>query len=432
MLQQMLVRAPRLRSHAFVLLDLAVRPALLLFRLERPPSDPAGIPALEDKTDEFNKAAERYYSEHSDPKQLLEKPFSEPDAVLSRRLIDVGVLMDGLRMLPGDTVLELGAGSCWLSHILNKFGCRTIAVDVSPSALAIGQEAFRRDPQTNWQLEPRFLSYEGRRLPVPDASVDRIILHDAYHHLPNAAQIMREMRRVLRSDGIVGMSEPGRGHAASRPSLAEAAATGVLENELVLEDVAELALSCGFVAARVIIANRPPVFEIDAADLRPFMGGRGFSQYWRALTASLDGHHFILLFAGDPIPTTRRPRLLRARFGAPSLVRMEVGRSAHFTLTVQNAGDTRWLAAANTAGWTRLGAHLYRVDQKVRIDVDFDWLRVAIPGDVEPDEVVRLAIELPPIDTPGEYLVAFDVVIEGIAWFADRGSMPVEIPCRVV
>jgi len=64
--------------------------------------------------------------------------------------------------------------------------------------------------------------------------------------------------------------------------------------------------------------------------------------------------------------------------------------------------------------------------------VDFDWLRVALPSDVAPDETVRLSVQLPPIERPGEYLVAFDLVIEGVAWFADRGSTPVEIPCQVV
>jgi ubiquinone/menaquinone biosynthesis C-methylase UbiE len=67
-----------------------------------------------------------------------------------------------------------------------------------------------------------FLPYDGQTLPVADASVDRIVLYDAFHHIPNQERLLREMRRVLRPDGIVAMSEPGRGHSTSppRPKLA--------------------------------------------------------------------------------------------------------------------------------------------------------------------------------------------------------------------
>jgi SAM-dependent methyltransferase len=433
MLHAMLARAPRVRSQAFAALDLVARPALFMFRLERPRSDAAAAATLASRTDDFNKAAETYYAQHADSAQLLEKPFSEPDA-LPRRLIDVGVLIDGMRLSPGDTVLDLGAGTCWLSHLLNRYGCRTIAVDVSTSALALGRQVFERDPRTNWQLDPQFLPYDGHRLPIADGSVDRIVLYDAYHHLPNPADLLREMRRVLAPDGIVGMSEPGRGHAGSAPSVAEAQVTGVLENELALEDIGEAARSCGFAAARVIVANRLPAFEIEMADLRSFMGGKGFARYWQALSAGLDGHHYILLFAGDPVPSTTRPKLLRARLRPASpMARMQQGITGRLMLTLHNAGDTRWLAAANAPGWTRLGAHLYAEHSAGRPStlLDFDWLRVALPADVDPDGMVRISVQLPAIDRPGEYLLVFDLVIEGVAWFADRGSMPLEVPCRV-
>ena len=415
-------RSPRLRSLALSALDLAARPILLPFRLGRPRSDTAAAVSLEARTDEFNRAAESYYATLTDAERLLDKPFSEPDA-LARRLIDIGVLIDAMRLRPGDTVLDLGAGSCWLSHLLNRFGCRTIAVDVSRSALQVGKQLFDRDPRTNWSLEPRFLAYDGRTLPVADGSVERVLLYDAYHHLPNPAHLMREMRRVLVADGIVAMSEPGRGHAASAPSVAEAEATGVLENELALEDIAELALASGFSSARVVVAGRPPAYEIEAGALRAFMGGRGFARYWKHLCANLDGHHYLLLFAGDPMPTTSRPKLLRASIRH---VESRVG-SRVIVLDLHNAGDTRWLSSAGAPGWTRLGAHLRRGGALV----DFDWLRVALPSDVAPDTVVRVAVELPVIADPGSYSIVFDLVIEGVVWFADRGSRSVEVPWQV-
>jgi SAM-dependent methyltransferase len=448
-------RAPGLRSFALDVIDVAARSLLWPFRVSRPPSDARAAARLDRQTDVFNEAAERYYSAHADSAQLLDKPFSEP-AALARRLIDVGVLIDAMRLEPGDTVLELGAGTCWLSQLLNRFGCRTISVDVSPTALALGRQMFDRDPRTNWSLDPQFLPYDGRALPVADASIDRLVLYDAYHHLPNPGRLMKEMRRVLTPEGIVVMSEPGRGHAASAPSVAEAAATGVLENELVLEDIAELALRSGFSSARVVVAGRPPLVEIDAAQLRPFMGGRGFARYWKQLCASLDGHHYLLLFAGEPEPTTRRPKLLRAELRVASARAPTVPRGAARTmlLDVHNAGDTRWIAADGVPGWTRVGAHLYRrVDGRAstaaataRVGpietkgpgpaplelVDFDWLRVALPGDLAPGQQIRIAATLPAIDRTGTYQAVFDPVIEGRLWFAERGSMPCEVLWTVV
>jgi SAM-dependent methyltransferase len=415
------------RAAALAAVEAAVRPLMLPFRLGRPPSMMDRLSVLEPKTDELNHAAERYFASYLDPHHLLNKPFSEPESV-ARYLIGAGVLIDSLRIEPGDTILELGAGSCWFSHLLNRHGCRTIAVDVSPTALALGRMLFERDPNTDWTLEPLFLPYDGHRLPVSDASVNRVVLYDAYHHLPNPRELTREMRRVLGPEGIVGMAEPGRGHARSASSVAETA-TGVLENELSLEDVAELALACGFQAVRVVIEPSRPIMEIDAGKLRSFMGGHGFARYWRDLCAELDGHHYILLFAGDPAPTTRRPKRLKAVFGLlgdRDEIHVRSDETVHIAFDVTNAGDTRWLSANERPGWTRLGAHLHRADL-ARTPVDFDWFRESLPRDISPGERLVFGVTLPPLRASGSYIVTFDLVIEGVAWFAQRGSVPLEI-----
>ena len=229
------------------------------------------------------------------------------------------------------------------------------------------------------------------------------------------------------------MSEPGRGHARSASSITESAATGVLENELSIEDVADLALEAGFAAARVAVATHTPLLEIDASDLRRFMGGRGFARYWRNLCAALDGHHYILLFAGAAEPTTRQPRRLNAVIrphGSPvtSIRRSDAG---HVQFDIHNAGDTVWVSSEASAGWTRVGLHVYRADDR-RTLVDYDWVRMPLPGDVPPERTVRVDVTIPAIETPGDYVIVVDLVIEGVAWFADRGSVPFELAWRVV
>jgi SAM-dependent methyltransferase len=303
---------------------------------------------------------------------------------------------------------------------------------VSPTALLLAQRLFERDPGTKWSLKPEFIAYDGRTLPLDNSTVDRVVIYDAYHHVPNPARVLGELRRVLKADGIVAMSEPGRGHTDSESSRLEAA-TGVLENELVLEDIAELALSNGFMAAKVIVASNTPLLEIDVRELRAFMGGRGFAAYWKSLCAQLDGHHYILLFAGDPQPTTRQPRRLRAIIRPARTsrsIRVRSGDRATIVVLLHNAGDTVWLHEPNEAGWTRFGAHLHRANPS-RSLIDFDWLRAPLPHRVAPRASVRVTASLPPIDAPGEYIITADLVIEGKAWFAECGSMAVHIRCSV-
>src|ERR1044072_7946245 len=126
----------RLQRAALGILDPWLRFALLPFRRQRRGSRTSENPQHIARTAEYNAAAERYYAEFPDRTFLLNKPFSEP-ASLSKHLIDTGILLTTLQVTPGDTVVEIGAGTCWLSQLLNRYGCRTIAIDVSPTALAI-------------------------------------------------------------------------------------------------------------------------------------------------------------------------------------------------------------------------------------------------------------------------------------------------------
>ncbi len=304
-------RWPVVQKVALRLLDAAYGVALLPFRRTRVTGRAAERPAVVANTAAYNEAAERYFAAVADPTFLLDKPFSDT-ALAAKHLIDAGVLIDAMRLRPGDVVAELGAGSCWLSHMLNRFGCRTISIDVSPSAVALGRQLFERDPRTNWTLEPAFLAYDGRRVPLEDAGCDRIVMNDAFHHIPNQRELLSEMHRVLRDDGVVAMSEPGYGHAAAAHSVAEAE-SGVLENELVLEDLAALAAAVGFGETTVVVASPLVRHELPARDLGAFMGGKGFATSWKALCSGLEQHHYILLHKGAAHPTTRRPGRLTAR-----------------------------------------------------------------------------------------------------------------------
>ncbi len=416
---------PLIAAAAERLLRLALPPGTDV--TPRPPAVDLGA-----RTDELNAAAERYYAARDDRAYQLGKPFSDPFEP-PQYLFNAGTLLHWLRVGPGDTVAEIGAGAGWLSHFLNLYGCRTLAIDVSASALALGRERFAADPRTQWDLDPAFLVYDGRVLPAADASCDRIVLHDAFHHLPNAAELVAEMARILAPGGIVAMSEPGRFHSQSEGARAEVEDAGVLENDVVVEDLAVLARRCGFSRVTVVPITLRLPFEVEAEGFVDFLRGDRLLEYWQALGQQLLGHHYILLYKGEPLPTTRRPGLLRAELrlldSLPAVV--SSGERVPVRIAVRNAGDTLWLCTQQRrAGWARLGAHLETPEEPA--GYLNDWLREELPRDLAPGEAAEAAFELTAPVRPGRYRIVFDLVAEQITWFAERGSTPLTAEIRVI
>ncbi len=420
-LRQTFRQFPLARDIVHGAMSVFYRAALIPFGRNRPSGAAGDAPDLVAKTDELNAAAERYFAEFEDVEFILGKPFTDEPG-FGRHLFSLGVLVDGLRLRRRDLVVEFGAGTCWVSHFLNKFGCKTISIDVSQTALRLGEELFRRDPATRWDVGPEFRAYDGHRLPLGDATCDRIIVLDAFHHVPNQRQILTEFHRILRPDGIVGMSEPGRGHAHTCASQMEVSKHGVLENELVVEDVAALAVACGFHAAHVVVGSLDALWEIPAGEVGAFIQGKGFPKFWDHHSDALLAHHHLLLYKGDPRPTTRQPKATGARLTIRGAQMMEIpaGMPLGVTVEVENTAETRWLSAEGE-GWTRLGVHLYRGDSPGEL-VNYDWLRVRLPRNVNQHERVVMPVQLPAIPDPGTYTVVFDIVIEGVMWLGDRGS----------
>ncbi len=382
------------------------------------------------RTDAFNAASDRYFAEHEDLPFLLGKPYTDTDH-FARRFFDIGVLAHWLRLAPGDVVMELGAGTCWLLQFLNRFGCPTIAVDVSPTALDMGRQLFERDALVNWDLDPRFLPYDGHRIPLPDNHVDRIILYDAFHHVPNQEEVLREMARVLKDGGIVAMREPAAGHSHTEESRREMDTWDVLENEI---DVAELeprALACGFSRMTVVPIDLPLSVEVPASGLRNFLAGHELRHYWALLATSMQSSTYIVLYKGEYRPTTRNPDNPRACI-EPAIDRLHATAGSPIPLQVRldNTGDTRWLSGSpDQRGATQLAAQLHGAGPDACIDAE--WSRTLVPRDVAPGEGLTLDVVLPAVDTPGEYRIVLDVIAEHVCWFGERGSPTADVPLTV-
>ncbi len=393
--------------------------------------------ALLARTDDLNEAAERYFATYSDPEFILGKPFTE-EGRLAHRFFDLGVLFHFLRLSPHDRVLELGAGTCWLSHFLNRYGCQTISVDVSKTALELGRTLFERDPATRWEAGPEFLVYDGRHIPLAAGAVDKIVLNDAFHHLPNPAEILREMARLLPNGGLVAMCEPGPGHAESEDSRREVETTGVLENEIVLGELEAMAREAGFTEVGLVPLSLDRARAVPLADASGLAATEALLDMWAGVGR---GTRYLVLQKGTWYPTTRSPGELRAEIEvvAPAgPVRLAPGEAARLRLRIANLGDTRWLATTvERPGWTRLGVHLYARRRSAEAGpppgelLDFDWLRVSLGADVDPGEERAVEVELPGLEGPGSYRLVLDLVAEHVVWFAQQGSPTAEVVVEV-
>ena len=104
---------------------------------------------------------------------------------------------DRLTSWNGRTVLDLGCGGGFMSEALAARGAKVIGVDVSRGAIGIAKRH-----AASGGLAIRYLVASGEGLPLPDASVDCVVCVDVLEHVRSLDQVLDEVRRVLRPNGV--------------------------------------------------------------------------------------------------------------------------------------------------------------------------------------------------------------------------------------
>lgn len=114
-------------------------------------------------------------------------------------------LLDALGLVPGMAVADIGAGSGRLTLPIARRIAPGIAygTDIQPEMLAFLEARARTERLTNLVG----ILGDPDRVMLPEASVDLVLLVDAYHEFEFPWEMMRSIRRALKPGGRVALVE---------------------------------------------------------------------------------------------------------------------------------------------------------------------------------------------------------------------------------
>ena len=127
--------------------------------------------------------------------------FETPDR---DKKLEIDRVMDLLKIAPGKTVADIGAGSGWFTVRAARRvgpGGTVVAEDINSQAIHFIEDRTRKEQLGNVRTllgvpdDPR----------LPPASVDAVLLLKVYHEIAHPVPFMRDVRAALRPGGRVGV-----------------------------------------------------------------------------------------------------------------------------------------------------------------------------------------------------------------------------------
>ena len=145
------------------------------------------------------------------------KEMAKLDNPARRALLPPQQVLDGIDLLPGQTLLDIGAGTGYFSlPALERVGeaGRVIAADLSEEMLA---ELERRLPPGEGRVETVLCGKDA--VPLPDRTAHRILLAFVFHEIPDQGRYVSKTARLLEEGGTVTVVEWRREETPAGPPL---------------------------------------------------------------------------------------------------------------------------------------------------------------------------------------------------------------------
>jgi 2-polyprenyl-3-methyl-5-hydroxy-6-metoxy-1,4-benzoquinol methylase len=357
---------------------------------------------------------------------LKSKPFHSFEET-PQVLVRLGWLLEGARLTRGLHIVEFGGGAGWLAATLWQMACHVTCVDASAAALELARQVFdERRPLLRWaEATCDTALTDGRTIALEDESMDRVICFDIFHHVPNQAEVLGEFFRVLRPGGMACFCEPGRYHSTMKPSQDEMANFRVLENDIVIEDIWQLARDAGFTGIDI----RPMIDPSYSLSMDGYLSlldaGRVGLRGREALISGTVSMSVFFLQKGTFAFDSRYPSLLGASIAAPASLEATAGVPVTLKVVCTNTGQARWLSKPPDSlqlGLVDVG--IMRCDANGTV-IERDWRRAPLPRDVEPGDSIDIACELT-FGEAGTFTVRADLVSEQLTWF-NAASDPIAV-----
>jgi demethylmenaquinone methyltransferase/2-methoxy-6-polyprenyl-1,4-benzoquinol methylase len=119
---------------------------------------------------------------------------------------------------PSDCVLDVATGTGMVAEALaRRSGCTIVALDQSDAMLAAAHDRLQRDPALASHIS--LVRGEAERLPFADGEFDALTFTYLLRYVDDPLATMRELTRVVKSGGRIGMVEFGVPHASALRAL---------------------------------------------------------------------------------------------------------------------------------------------------------------------------------------------------------------------
>jgi len=101
----------------------------------------------------------------------------------------------GRSSLDGLDMLDVGCSGGIVADELHRRGARMVGLDIDIPGLSKARDRFAESAS--------FICADSERMPLADASVDVVICNHVYEHVVDPEQLLAELRRVVRPDGLL-------------------------------------------------------------------------------------------------------------------------------------------------------------------------------------------------------------------------------------